>query len=151
MLLSLQSGIEACVVVTLIDGLVLARSAFHHSLNYRSVMIFGRAEKVIDLREKSKALYAFSEHIMKERWQDVREPTEKELAATTVLSIPLLEVSAKVRSGPPVDDAEDLNLPIWAGEIPLTLHAGVPVADSHLLPGIDLPDYAKNYSRLPSI
>jgi len=148
MLKTLQSGLEACVSVTLIDGLVLARSAFHHSLNYRSVVIFGRAEIVRDAEKKSQILYAFSEHIMKNRWQDVREPNEKELAATTILSMSLQEVSAKIRNGPPVDDAEDLALPVWAGEIPLKLIAGEPVADANLLPGIDLPDYAKNYSRI---
>jgi len=147
MLRSLESGVDVCFTVTLLDGLVLARSAFHHSMNYRSVMIFGKAMPVTGADEKLRALYAFSEHIVKGRWQEVREPNDKELAGTLVLCLPLLEVSAKVRSGPPVDDAEDLALPVWAGEIPLSLTAGKPVNDPHVSIDIEPPPYAINYRR----
>jgi len=147
MLRSLQSGIDVCVTVTLIDGLVLARSAFHHTFNYRSVMIFGKAEQVTNSQEKLQALYALSEHIVKERWHDVRKPNEKELAGTLVLSLPLQEVSAKVRTGPPVDDPEDMSLSIWAGEIPLTLVSGQPVSDPRASCEIEPPAYAKTYRR----
>jgi uncharacterized protein len=147
MLKVLQSGIETCIVVTLLDGLVLARSAFHHSLNYRSVIIFGLAKLVAEPERKLQILRAFSEHIVRNRWQDVREPNQKELAATTILSVPLQEVSAKIRSGPPLDDDEDMDLPVWAGEIPVKLMAGEPVTATNLVPGVDLPDYARNYSR----
>jgi nitroimidazol reductase NimA-like FMN-containing flavoprotein (pyridoxamine 5'-phosphate oxidase superfamily) len=129
MLKALAAGAEACVTVTLVDGLVLARSAFHHSLNYRSVVVFGRASVVEDPREKLDALRAFSEHLIPGRWAEVREPNERELAATLVLSLPLAEVSAKVRTGWPVDDEEDLSLPVWAGELPLRVVAGEPLRD----------------------
>ena len=119
MLRTLSGGLDACVTVTIIDGLVLARSAFHHSMNYRSVVIFGRAEIIEDREEKSTALVALSEHIVRGRWTDVREPTEEELIQTTVLELPLVEASAKIRTGPPLDDEEDYALPIWAGVIPL--------------------------------
>lgn len=147
MLRSLATGIDVCVAVTLIDGLVLARSAFHHSLNYRSVVIFGQAVPVTIPEEKAQALYAFSEHIVSGRWQEVREPNEKELAGTLVLRLPLQEVSAKIRTGPPADDLEDMNLPVWAGEIPLTLAAGAPVSDGHVPAEIEPPVYARNYRR----
>ena len=129
MLKALAAGTDACVTVTLIDGLVLARSAFHHSMNYRSVVVFGRASAVEDPREKLEAMRAFSDHLIPGRWDEVREPNERELAATLVLSLPLAEVSAKVRTGAPVDDEEDLTLPVWAGELPLCLSAGEPVRD----------------------
>jgi nitroimidazol reductase NimA-like FMN-containing flavoprotein (pyridoxamine 5'-phosphate oxidase superfamily) len=129
MLKALAAGAEACVTVTLVDGLVLARSAFHHSMNYRSVVVFGRASAVEDPREKLAAMRAFSEHLIPGRWSEVREPNERELAATLVVSLPLAEVSAKVRAGAPVDDEEDLTLPVWAGELPLRLVAGEPVRD----------------------
>lgn len=129
MLKALAAGAEACVTVTLIDGLVLARSAFHHSMNYRSVVVFGRASAVEDPREKLDAMRAFSEHLIPGRWSEVRQPSERELAATLVLALPLAEVSAKVRAGAPVDDEEDLTLPVWAGELPLRLVACEPVRD----------------------
>ncbi|MCA1629570.1 MAG: pyridoxamine 5'-phosphate oxidase family protein [Acidobacteria bacterium] len=129
MLKALAAGAEACVTVTLVDGLVLARSAFHHSMNYRSVVVFGRASAVEDPREKLAAMRAFSEHLIPGRWDEVREPNERELTATLVLALPLAEVSAKVRAGAPVDDEEDLALPVWAGELPLRLSAGEPVRD----------------------
>jgi nitroimidazol reductase NimA-like FMN-containing flavoprotein (pyridoxamine 5'-phosphate oxidase superfamily) len=147
MLRTLSSGIEVCVAVTLVDGLVLARSAFHHSVNYRSVVIFGRAALVAERDAKLAALFAFSEHVIPGRWNDVREPTEQELKATTVLSLPLGEASAKVRTGPPVDDDEDYALPIWAGVLPLKLVAGEPVSDPRLPDSIEPPAYTLHYKR----
>ncbi|HVS21503.1 MAG TPA: pyridoxamine 5'-phosphate oxidase family protein [Pyrinomonadaceae bacterium] len=147
MLRTLGQGIEVCVTVTLIDGLVLARSAFHHSMNYRSVVVFGRAMVVDDPREKLAALLALSEHIIPARWDDVREPNERELQLTTVLSMPLDEASAKVRTGPPLDDEEDYELPVWAGVIPLRLVANAPIPDSRLPAQTDPPHYALGYSR----
>jgi len=147
MLRTLKTGVEACVTVTLVDGLVLARSAFHHSINYRSVVIFGQAKLVDDAQEKVAALVAFSEHVIRGRWDDVREPTEQELKATTVLSLELAEVSAKVRTGPPLDDEEDYELPIWAGVVPLRVVAGEPIPDPRLPNNIPVPDYALKYER----
>jgi len=147
MLQSLSGGVDACVTVTIIDGLVLARSAFHHSMNYRSVVIFGRAHLVEDRDEKLAALLALSEHIIRGRWADVREPTEPELSATTVLSLPLVEASAKIRTGPPLDDEEDYAMRVWAGVIPLRLEAGEPVKDPRLPDEIEIPQYARNYHR----
>jgi nitroimidazol reductase NimA-like FMN-containing flavoprotein (pyridoxamine 5'-phosphate oxidase superfamily) len=147
MLRTLAEGIQVCVTVTLLDGLVLARSAFHHSMNYRSVVMLGRAALVCDLAEKIKALEAFTEHIVRGRWKDVRLPTESELKATTVLALPLAEVSAKIRTGPPKDDAEDYQLPIWAGVVPLSITPSAPIADPRLKAGLQPPPYAKKYSR----
>ena len=147
MLRTLSAGIDACVTVTIVDGLVLARSAFHHSMNYRSVVIFGRAELVEDREEKNAALLALSEHIVRGRWADVREPTDDELKMTTVLSLPLLEGSAKIRTGPPLDDEEDYAMSVWAGVIPLKLVAGEPINDPRLPEGIEAPEYARNYKR----
>ncbi len=147
MLRTLKAGVDVCLTVTLVDGLVLARSAFHHSINYRSVVVFGRAALVDDAGEKLAALFAFSEHVIPGRWADVREPTEQELKATTVLSLPLAEVSAKVRTGPPLDDEEDYGLPVWAGVIPLRLVADPAVADPRLPAEIQLPSYAQKYKR----
>ena len=146
MLRTLGSGIDVCVTVTLVDGLVLARSAFHHSINYRSVVMFGRATMVEERATKLAALFAFSEHVIPGRWNEVREPTEQELKATTVLSLPLVEVSAKVRTGPPIDDEEDYELPIWAGVIPLRLVAGVPINDPRLKQEIQLPRSVSGYA-----
>ena len=147
MLRSLAEGIEVCVTVTLLDGLVLARSAFHHSMNYRSVVIFGRATAVDDREAKLAALLAFSEHIVPDRWSEVREPSEQELKATTVLSLPLEEVSAKVRTGPPLDDEEDYSMDVWAGVLPLQLVAGKPITDHRLTEGIQPPAYITHYKR----
>lgn len=147
MLRALSGGIDICVTVTLIDGLVLARSAFHHSINYRSVVIFGRARVVEGREEKMEALRAFTDHILPARWDEVREPDEQELKATLVLALPLEEVSAKVRVGPPKDDEEDMSREVWAGVIPLELLAGAPVPDPKLAPGIPTPDYALDYRR----
>lgn len=147
MLRSLEEGIDVCVTVTLIDGLVLARSAFHHSINYRSVVIFGAAKVVDDPDEKIKALHAFTDHVVPGRWEDVRPPNESELRATLVLKLPLVEVSAKVRTGPPIDDEEDYELSVWAGVVPLKLTAGAPNSDGRLPAGIEPPEYAREYAR----
>src|ERR1051326_2963093 len=147
MLRSLAEGIEACVTVTIVDGLVLARSAFHHSINYRSVLVFGRATLVSDAQEKYAALTALSEHIVPGRWADGREPNEQELKLTTVLRLPLAEASAKVRTGPPLDDEEDYALPIWAGVVPLKVTAGEPIKDPLLTQEVSVPDYAAHYKR----
>lgn len=147
MLRSLEEGIDVCVTVTLIDGLVLARSAFHHSINYRSVVIFGKANAVDDLEEKLRVLHAFTEHVVPGRWADVRPPDESELRATLVLRLRLAEVSAKVRTGPPIDDDEDYNLAVWAGVVPLRLLADAPVIDDRVPAGIEAPDYVREYSR----
>ena len=147
MLRSLSGGVDACVTVTIVDGLVLARSAFHHSMNYRSVVIFGRASLVEDAEEKLAALLALSEHIVRGRWAEVREPNEQELRATTVLSLPLVEASAKVRTGPPIDDEEDYAMPVWAGVLPLRLETGEPIKDPRLPEGIDVPEYVLKYRR----
>ena len=147
MLRTLQRGVDACVTVTLLDGLVLARSAFHHSMNYRSVVVFGTANLVNAVEEKLAALRAFSEHIIRGRWDDARKPTEQELKATTVLSLALEEASAKVRTGPALDDEEDYELSIWAGVIPVSLVAGPPIPDPRLKPGLEVPDYVSEYDR----
>jgi nitroimidazol reductase NimA-like FMN-containing flavoprotein (pyridoxamine 5'-phosphate oxidase superfamily) len=147
MLRVLSSGIDVCVTVTLVDGLVLARSAFHHSINYRSVVIFGRATLVEEREAKVAALFAFSEQVIPGRWNDVREPTEAELKATTVLSLSLVEVSAKVRTGPPLDDEEDYAMEVWAGVLPLKIVAGSPINDPRLPEGIEPPSYTLKYSR----
>jgi len=147
MLRTLANGIDACVTVTLLDGLVLARSAFHHSMNYRSVVVFGKATLVEDPEEKMSALFALSEQIIRGRWNDVREPTELEMKATTVLLLTLEEASAKIRTGPPLDDEEDYSLPMWAGVVPLKLTAGPPINDPRLPEGVPVPEYASNYRR----
>lgn len=147
MLRVLSTEVPVCVTVTLIDGLVLARSAFHHSINYRSVVIFGNASLVENLEEKSAALRAITEHIVPGRWPDVREPNEQELKATSVLVVPLLEASAKIRTGPPKDDDEDLAIPAWAGELPLQLTIGAPINAPDLAAGLEPPSYIRQYTR----
>ena len=147
MLREIESGVDVSIAVTLVDGLVLARSAFHHSINYRSVVVFGHATPVNDFGEKSAALEAFVEHIIAGRWKDVRWPNESEMKATTVLRLPLVEASAKIRTGGPIDDEEDYSLAVWAGVVPLGISVGEPVADPRLQPGIEPPDYATNYTR----
>jgi len=147
MLRTLSEGVPVSVTVTHIDGLVLARSAFHHSVNYRSVVILGKARLVEDPAEKMEALRVFTEHVMKGRWDDVRQPTEQELKATTVLALPLEEVSAKIRTGGPNDDAPDYDLPVWAGVLPLETVAKEPVADPNRKNDPGIPGYLKNYKR----
>jgi len=147
MLRTLTGGVPVCVTVTLVDGLVLARSAFHHSMNYRSVVILGRAIAVEDRDEKLRVLNAFTDHIIQGRWDTLRPIHDNELKQTSVLRVPLTEVSAKVRTGPPKDEAEDYALPIWAGVWPLRLAPGEPVPDPKLPAGVPLPENVKNYSR----
>jgi nitroimidazol reductase NimA-like FMN-containing flavoprotein (pyridoxamine 5'-phosphate oxidase superfamily) len=147
MLRTLSEGVPVCVTVTHVDGLVLARSAFHHSVNYRSVVILGTAQLMMDPAEKNKALRIFTEHVMKGRWDDVRQPTEQELKATTVLSLQLEEVSAKVRTGGPNDDEADYSLPIWAGVVPLDTVVKPPIPDEKRKSDLPVPEYLKNYSR----
>jgi hypothetical protein len=147
MLRTLSEGIPVCVTVTLVDGLVLARSAFHHSANYRSVVVLGTAHLVSDPAEKMEALRLFTEHIMKGRWDDIRQPTEQELKGTTVLALPLEEVSAKIRTGGPIDDEEDYALPVWAGVLPLPVTPGAPIPDVRLNPRTEVPAYMKGYRR----
>jgi hypothetical protein len=138
---------DVCVTVTLVDGLVLARSAFHHSMNYRSVVILGKARVVSDEQEKLEAMRAFTEHVVPGRWTEVRPPSENELKATLVMSLLIDEASAKIRTGTAIDDEADYELDVWAGVIPLRLTAGVPVNDTQLREGIAVPHYASNYSR----
>lgn len=147
MLRNIADGIDVCVTVTLIDGLVLARSAFHHSMNYRSVVILGHAELVNDADEKYKALEAFTEHIIPGRWPEIRWPSQLELKATSVLKLPITEASAKIRTGDPVDDDADYAMPIWAGVIPLSLTPGEPITDAKLDNGLTPPDHVKNYKN----
>ena len=147
MLRTLSEGIPMCVTVTHLDGLVLARSAFHHSVNYRSVVVLGTAELVEDPAEKREALRIFTEQVMKGRWDDVRQPTEQELKGTTVLRIALEEVSAKIRTGGPVDDEEDYALPVWAGVVPLQTVVKTPEPDALRKNDPPIPDYLKSYSR----
>jgi hypothetical protein len=148
MLRNLDQGAPVCITVTLLDGLVLARSVFNHSMNYRSVVILGTATLVDDPAEKLAALRALSEHILPHRWDDSRQPNEKELKATSVLRLPISEFSAKVRVGPPVDDEEDYSFPTWAGVIPLAMNSGMPIPDERCKQ--ELPAYLKNYSRKPT-
>jgi nitroimidazol reductase NimA-like FMN-containing flavoprotein (pyridoxamine 5'-phosphate oxidase superfamily) len=148
MLRNLKDGVPVCITVTLLEGLVLARSIFNHSMNYRSVVVLGKATLVDDPAEKLAALRVLSEHILPGRWDDSRRPNERELKATSVLRVPIEEFSAKVRLGPPVDDAEDYAFPTWAGVIPLEMKAGTPIDDARLLPGQSAPEYARNYRRM---
>jgi uncharacterized protein len=147
MLRTLSDGLPACLTVTLLDGLVLARSAFHHSMNYRSVVVLGTAQAVADAQEKRAALDAIVEHVAPGRVAEVRPPTENELRATLVLRLPVDEASAKVRSGPPKDDEEDYALPCWAGVLPLRLVPGEPVADPLLPAGTPLAPSLRSYAR----
>ena len=140
MLRSLSDGVDVCITVTLVDGLVLGRSAFHQSMNYRSVVMLGRARLVVNREEKMEALRCFVNHVLPGRWGEVRQPNEKELAATSVLALPLDEVSAKVRTGPPLDDEEDYSLPVWAGVVPVGVRLGEPEPDGRVLPGLPVVD-----------
>jgi uncharacterized protein len=148
MLRALATGIDVCVTVTLIDGLVLARSAFHHSVNYRSVVILGQARIVESNEEKMIALEAFTEQVVPGRWPEIRWPNDQELKATSVLALPLEEVSAKVRTGPPLDDEEDMNQPVWAGVVPLHLTAAAPVTAPDLRVNAAPPDYTVHYNTI---
>ena len=147
MLRSVREGVPVCVTVTILDGLIFARSAFHHSMNYRSVVILGTATEVVDPDEKNEVLKAIVEHVAPKRWDDVRWPNAQELKATSVLRLPLEEVSAKIRTGPPIDDEEDYQMPCWAGELPLRLIPQNPIADPKLNPETPLPQYVSEYRR----
>lgn len=145
MLRTLADGVAACLTVSHLDGVVLARSGFHHSLNYRSVMVFGTARPVTAAAEKARALEDFMARIAPGRWDEVRAPTKQELKGTTVLFMPIEEVSAKVRMGGPIDDEPDYVLPCWAGVLPLAVASGRPVADDRLAPGTPAPAYLKTF------
>lgn len=147
MLRNLAKGVDVCVTVTLIDGLVLARSAFHHSMNYRSVVILGKAELVDDPDEKYKALEAFTEHVIPGRWSEIRWPSELELKVTSVLKLPIEEASAKTRTGDPIDDEADYHLDVWAGILPLRLRAEEPISDPRSASEIKVPKYLFNQPR----
>jgi uncharacterized protein len=147
MLRNLRQAVPVCVTVTLLDGLVLARSIFNHSMNYRSVVVLGNATLVDDPAEKIEALRSVSEHIIPGRWDDVRQPTENELKQTSVLKLPIEEFSSKIRTGPPIDEEEDYSFPTWAGVVPLEMRTGEPIADERLLSGQAVPSYARYYSR----
>lgn len=143
MMTSLEDGIPVCINVTFTDGIVLARSAFHHSLNYRSVSVFGKA-KPVPHEEKNAAFKVITDQILKGRWEESRQPTEKELQVTSVLAIKIEDASAKVRTGPPVDDKEDLKLPIWGGVLPLNTQFGTPIPDEFTPEDMDLPQSILN-------
>jgi nitroimidazol reductase NimA-like FMN-containing flavoprotein (pyridoxamine 5'-phosphate oxidase superfamily) len=145
MMRTLEAGAEVCLTATLIDGLVLARSAFHHSVNYRSVVVLGHARLLEDPDEKAAALEAFTERMVPGRWDSIRWPNRKELKATKVFSLPIDEASAKLRGGPPGDDDEDYAMDAWAGVIPLTVTAGAPEPDPLLRDGIPVPDHVRAY------
>jgi nitroimidazol reductase NimA-like FMN-containing flavoprotein (pyridoxamine 5'-phosphate oxidase superfamily) len=147
MLRGLSSGLPVCITVTLLDGLVLARSVFNHSMNYRSVVALGHATPIDDPAEKLRALQAFTEKLIPGRWDDARQPNEKEVRATNILKLPLTEASAKVRTGGVEDDAEDYSFPVWAGVIPLRLIADAPVRDDRCDRAIPTPPYAANFMR----
>jgi nitroimidazol reductase NimA-like FMN-containing flavoprotein (pyridoxamine 5'-phosphate oxidase superfamily) len=147
MLRTLSEGVPVSVTVTHVDGIVLARSAFHHSVNYRSVVLLGTARLVEDPAEKMEALRVFTEHVMKGRWDQVRQPTEQEMKATAVLALPIEEVSAKVRTGGPLDDEADYALPVWAGVLPLETVAKDPIADPQRKNDPPVPEYMKKYPR----
>jgi nitroimidazol reductase NimA-like FMN-containing flavoprotein (pyridoxamine 5'-phosphate oxidase superfamily) len=147
MLRNLAQGVDVCVTVTLVDGLVLARSAFHHSINYRSVVVLGKATLVEDAAEKDKALEAFTEHIIPGRWPEIRWPNELELKATSVLKLPIEEASAKIRVGDPKDDEEDYTMDVWAGVLPLATVPGEPIADSRLKEGTPVPEHVSEYGQ----
>jgi hypothetical protein len=147
MLRSVKHGADICVTVTLVDGLVLARSVFHHSMNYRSVMVFGNPREVTDPDEKMRALEAITEHVAAGRWADARHPNDIEFQGTTVLAIDIDEASAKTRTGPPADDAGDYELPIWAGVLPVATIVGPGIADPALPDGIEPPGYVTDYRR----
>lgn len=148
MLRTLAGGVDVCVTVTLLDGIVLARSAFHHSMNYRSVVMLGRAVPVEGEAEKTEALRVISENIVPGRWEHVRKPSAQELKATTVLALPIMEASAKIRTGSPVDEEEDYALDVWAGVLPLALRAGEPVPDPRLDPKCaEIPAHVERAQR----
>ena len=142
-----KAGATVAAEVTLLDGLVLARSAFHHSMNYRSVVVYGHAREVTDPDEKFAAQRALVEHVARGRADDARMPNQRELDQTTILAIPIEEASAKIRTGPPKDDAEDMDLPVWAGVLPIRTVPGEPESDPDLRDGVEPPGYVTDYRR----
>ena len=144
---TLKQGIDVCAVVTIVDGLVLARSSFHSSMNYRSAVIYGRAREVTDRDEILLAARAVTDHVAPGRSDEVREPTDDEIRQTTFLALPIEEASAKVRTGPPKDDEDDYSLPLWAGVVPPSMAAGTPIDDPRLQPGISPPSELTEYRR----
>ena len=147
LLKELADGADVCVTVTLLDGLVLARSTFHHSMNYRSVVVLGRASKIEAPEDKDRALAHLVEHLVPGRGAEARGANEGELGATLVIEVPIREASAKIRTGPPVDETRDLEIDIWAGVIPLRLETGEPIADEHTSEGTPVPDYVRHYPQ----
>ena len=147
MLRHMREGLPVCITVTLLDGLVLARSVFNHSMNYRSVVVLGKSTLVDEPKKKLEALRILSEHIIPGRWADARQPNERELKQTAVLRVPIEEFSAKIRTGPPIDDEEDYSFPTWAGVVPLEMKARQPIGDERLEARIAPPKYALNYRR----
>jgi hypothetical protein len=152
MLKALRTGVEICVTISIVDGIVLARSAFNHTINYRSVVIFGKAQEINDIVEKTNALKIITEHIIPGRWNDVRKPSDKELGATSVFSLEITEASAKVRTGPPIDKDEDRELNVWAGVLPLKIINQEPIKDNSVFGEMDqiisTPDYIRNYKKI---
>lgn len=147
MLRHLDTGVPACVTVTLVDGLVLARSGFHHSINYRSVVAFGSARLISDTEKKTHALHVISDHVLAGRWEEVRGPNPKELKATAVLEFSIEDASAKIRTGPPKDEEEDYALPVWAGVLPLQMSAGEPIPDPRLTHAVAPPAYLAEFRK----
>ncbi len=147
MLRGVSSGLAVCVTVTLVDALVLARSVFNHSMNYRSVVALGKATLVDEPEEKLAALRAFTEKILPGRWADARQPNDKELKSTSILRLPLTEVSAKMRVGPAEDDADDYAIPVWAGVLPLGITASAPIRDERCDPGLAVPACVADFGR----
>jgi len=147
MLDTMAGGVPVCVTVTLLDGLVMARSHYSHSANYRSVVILGQAREVTDPDEKGRSFEALVEHVAAGRWEGARQPSDAEARSTRVLAVPITEASAKVRSGPPIDAAEDLGLPVWAGVVPLKMIALSPIDAPNLTPGVEVPGYVAGYRR----
>jgi nitroimidazol reductase NimA-like FMN-containing flavoprotein (pyridoxamine 5'-phosphate oxidase superfamily) len=147
MLKEMRGGIPACLTVTHLDGLVLARSAFHHSMNYRSAMVLGNAEEVVTPEERWEALRVIVDHVVPGRWAHTREPSVVEMKATLVLRLAIDEASAKIRTGPPIDDDDDYGLPFWAGELPIRTTVLAPVPDARLTAGIDVPPHVAAWRR----
>jgi uncharacterized protein len=145
MLRHLEAGGEVCIAFTLVDGLVIARSVFHHSINYRSAVVFGKGELIEGKEAQYQALEVFMDKFMPERWNDSRVPNEVEMVQTTIVSVPIESASAKVRVGPPKDDAEDFESPYWSGVLPFQASYGTPITDPTLKEGIEVPDYVRNY------
>lgn len=147
MIRTLSAGAEACITVSLLDGLVLARSAFHHSVNYRSVVLLSKGTLIDETEAKMEALRVITERLIPGRWNEIRLPTSQEMKGTSVISFSITETSGKLRTGPPIDDEEDYLLPIWAGVLPLALTPGAPIADKRNIPGVEMPDYVRRYKR----